>query len=157
MFSYIFRISSIMRWAISRTTPWKYGFVSTSGGGEFRSSILRFTPAAATHFSLGLWALYQRRHFRYTAIEITQLVFGLSIPLLIASHLGIMRLGGLLYGRDPPFYSGSVVRLLGQPPLHDRRPVFASHCRLDPCLHRPLFLAPAKNRFSSGPPRSCWR
>src|SRR5258705_10505226 len=92
--------------AISPTTPWKPGFVSTSGGGEFRSSILRFTPPQPRIFPLGLWALYQRRHFRYTAIEITQLVFGLSIPLLIASHLGIMRLGGLLYGRDPPFYSG---------------------------------------------------
>ena len=32
--------------------------------------------AAATHLSLGLWALYQRRNFRYTAIEVTQLVFG---------------------------------------------------------------------------------
>jgi adenylate cyclase len=62
--------------------------------------------AAATHFSLGLWALYQRRHFRYTVIEITQLLLGLSIPLLIASHLGAMRLGGLLFGRDPPHYAG---------------------------------------------------
>ena len=61
--------------------------------------------AATTHFLLGLWALYQRRHFRYTFIEITQLVFGLSIPLLIASHLGIVRLGGLLFGRDPPIYA----------------------------------------------------
>src|ERR1700716_3531588 len=61
--------------------------------------------AATTHFLLGLWALYQRRHFRYTVIEITQLVLGLSIPLLIASHLGIVRLGGLLFGRDPPIYA----------------------------------------------------
>jgi adenylate cyclase len=67
---------------------------------------LALYAAATTHFSLGLWALYQRRHFRYTVIEIAQLLLGLSIPLLIASHLGIMRLGGLLYGRDPPFYSG---------------------------------------------------
>jgi hypothetical protein len=33
--------------------------------------------AAAMHFSLGLWALYQRRHFRYTVAEITQLLLGL--------------------------------------------------------------------------------
>src|SRR5689334_7719692 len=33
--------------------------------------------AATIHFLLGLWALYQRRAFRYTAIEITQLLFGL--------------------------------------------------------------------------------
>ena len=47
--------------------------------------------AAATHFSLGLWALYQRRHFRYTVAEITQLVLGLSIPLWLASHFGAQR------------------------------------------------------------------
>src|SRR5690242_13317895 len=35
--------------------------------------------AAAIHFSLGLWALYQRRHFRYTIAEVTQLLLGLSI------------------------------------------------------------------------------
>ncbi len=47
--------------------------------------------AAVTHFSLGLWALYQRRHFRYTAAEITQLVLGLSIPLLLCIHFGAVR------------------------------------------------------------------
>jgi class 3 adenylate cyclase len=50
--------------------------------------------AATTHAGLGLWALYQRRHFRYTAAEITQLALGLSIPLLtsfdgfIAKYMG---------------------------------------------------------------------
>jgi adenylate cyclase len=58
---------------------------------------------------LGLWALYQRRHFRYTAIEITQLLFGLSIPLLLASHLGIARLGGAMFDRAPPTYAGVLV------------------------------------------------
>jgi adenylate cyclase len=73
----------------------------------WRIPIINFTlyAAVATHFLLGLWALYQRRHFRYTLIEITQLVFGLSIPLLIASHLGVVRMGGLLFGRDPPIYA----------------------------------------------------
>ena len=32
--------------------------------------------AAFVHFSLGLWALYQRRHFRYTGPELTQLILG---------------------------------------------------------------------------------
>jgi adenylate cyclase len=54
--------------------------------------------AAMIHFSLGLWALYQRRHFRYTAAEITQLLLGLSIPLWLASHFGATRVGGWLYG-----------------------------------------------------------
>ena len=62
--------------------------------------------AACIHFSLGLWALYQRRHFRYTAIEITQLVLGLSIPLWLASHFGAVRLSGALYGLAPPNYAG---------------------------------------------------
>jgi adenylate cyclase len=61
--------------------------------------------AAVIHFSLGLWALYQRRHFRYTAIEITQLVLGLSIPLWLASHFGGVRLTGALYGIAPPNYA----------------------------------------------------
>jgi adenylate cyclase len=65
--------------------------------------------AVTTHFSLGLWALYRRRHFRYTVVEITQLVFGLSIPLLIASHFGVVRLGGLLFGRDPPMYAAPLL------------------------------------------------
>lgn len=58
--------------------------------------------SAIVHFSLGLWALYQRRHFRYSAAEITQLVLGLTIPLWLASHLGAERLTGLLFG-TPPF------------------------------------------------------
>jgi adenylate cyclase len=77
----------------------------------WRIPVVNFTLYAAVtiHFGLGLWALYQRRHFRYTLIEITQLVFGLSIPLLIASHFGIVRLGGLMFGRDPPFYAAPLL------------------------------------------------
>ena len=77
----------------------------------WRIPVVNFTlyAAATTHFALGLWALYQRRHFRYTIIEIAQLLLGLSIPLLVASHLGIMRLGGLLFGRDPPHYAGTLL------------------------------------------------
>jgi adenylate cyclase len=61
--------------------------------------------AAVTHFSLGLWALYQRRHFRYTATELTQLILGLSIPLLVAPHLGSQRIAALLFGRPPVHYA----------------------------------------------------
>src|SRR6476646_5846303 len=76
----------------------------------WRIPVVNFTlyAAATTHFSLGLCALYQRRHFRYTFIEIAGLLVGLSIPLLLASHLGIVRLGGLLFGRDPPHYAGTL-------------------------------------------------
>lgn len=77
----------------------------------WRIPVVNFTlyAAAAIHFGLGLWALYQRRHFRYTFIEITQLIFGLSIPLLLASHFGIVRLGGVMFGRDPPPYAAPLL------------------------------------------------
>jgi len=58
--------------------------------------------AAVIHFSLGLWAFYQRRHFRYTGAELIQLLLGLSIPLWLADHLGAQRLTGALFD-TPPF------------------------------------------------------
>jgi adenylate cyclase len=61
--------------------------------------------AAMIHFSLGLWALYQRRHFRYSVAEITQLLLGLSIPLWLASHFGATRVAGWLYDWPPLPYA----------------------------------------------------
>lgn len=58
--------------------------------------------AAVIHFSLGLWALYQRRHFRYTGAELAQLLLGLSIPLWLADHFGAQRLTAALFD-TPPF------------------------------------------------------
>ena len=55
--------------------------------------------AAIVHLSLGLWALYQRRHFRYGIAEFTQLVLGLSIPLWLNIHLVGNRLNGTLFNR----------------------------------------------------------
>ena len=40
-----------------------------------------------THMSLGFWALYERRQFRWTQLEATQLVLGLSIPFLLTNHV----------------------------------------------------------------------
>ena len=54
--------------------------------------------ALAIHASLGLWALYERRHFRFKASEAVQLVFGLSIPLLLGAHVVSQRIGLDLYG-----------------------------------------------------------
>ena len=73
----------------------------------WRNPVVNFVlyTAAITHFALGLWALYQRRHFRYTAAEITQLVLGLSIPLLLAFHLVGVRLSTTLFDRGPPVYA----------------------------------------------------
>jgi adenylate cyclase len=57
-------------------------------------------PALLIHASLGLWALYQRRHFRWKATEIVQLVLGLSIPVILCTHLIGERLGTTLYGLE---------------------------------------------------------
>jgi adenylate cyclase len=59
-----------------------------------------FYTAAITHWSLGLWALYERRQFRYRAPELTQLVLGLSIPFLLVIHFVGVRLQSPLFGRD---------------------------------------------------------
>jgi adenylate cyclase len=70
--------------------------------------------AAIVHLSLGLWALYQRRHFRFAVAEITQLVAGLSIPFLLTIHIVGVRLNGALFDRDinyaSAFYSYWVAR-----------------------------------------------
>ena len=56
--------------------------------------------AAIVHFSLGLWALYQRRHFRYLKAELAQLLLGLSIPLWLDIHFVGARMQSPLFGRD---------------------------------------------------------
>jgi len=73
----------------------------------WRIPVVNYTlyAAATTHFALGLWALYQRRHFRFAAAEITQLVLGLSIPLLLASHFGLERVATAMFGRVPTTYA----------------------------------------------------
>jgi adenylate cyclase len=61
--------------------------------------------AASVHFSLGLWALYQRRHFRYAGPELAQLILGLSIPLLFIGHFDAVRVTALMYDRPAPNYA----------------------------------------------------
>jgi adenylate cyclase len=54
----------------------------------------------ATHMGLGFWALYARRHFRWTRLEATQLVLGLSIPFLLADHVIGSRVSFSQFGID---------------------------------------------------------
>src|ERR1700723_1374826 len=51
-----------------------------------------FYAAVLVHSGLGIWAVYQRRQFRWKAIEPLQLVLGLSIPALIIIHIAGVRL-----------------------------------------------------------------
>jgi adenylate cyclase len=56
--------------------------------------------ALTTHMGLGFLALYQRRDFRMTRIEATQLVLGLSIPFLLVDHLLGTRVSLSLFGTE---------------------------------------------------------
>lgn len=56
-----------------------------------------FYTAALLHMGLGMWALYQRREFRWKAMEPLQLALGLSVPLLVMSHIVGVRLGHTLF------------------------------------------------------------
>jgi adenylate cyclase len=56
--------------------------------------------ACVVHTALGIWALYERRQFRWKAIEPLQLALGLSIPMLIIAHVIGVRLGQTLFGHE---------------------------------------------------------
>jgi adenylate cyclase len=56
--------------------------------------------ALSTHYLLGLWAFYERRHFGWTRAEVVQLMLGLSIPVLLMNHLFVTRISLALYGTD---------------------------------------------------------
>ncbi|VFU07378.1 Ferredoxin [Methylocella tundrae] len=51
-----------------------------------------------THGSLGLFAIYRRRHLRIPPAELAQILLGLSIPPLIILHAVNVRVGHFLFG-----------------------------------------------------------
>jgi len=77
-----------------------------------------FYSAAITHWSLGLWALYERRQFRYRTPEITQLLLGLSIPFLLVTHFVGVRLQAPLFGRDLRYAQSFIAYWVNRPYIH---------------------------------------
>jgi adenylate cyclase len=78
-----------------------------AAGVRYHTLFWRFPPvaivfysAALIHVALGIWAFYQRRQFKWKAIEPLQLVLGLSIPALIITHIVGARLGQSLFGHE---------------------------------------------------------
>jgi adenylate cyclase len=67
---------------------------------QFLPVAIAFYTAALVHAGLGIWALYERRQFRWKAIEPLQLVLGLSIPALVITHIVGVRLGHTLFGHE---------------------------------------------------------
>jgi adenylate cyclase len=77
------------------------------GGLAVQKAIWQSAPGAIvlytallTHMTLGFSALYQRRQFRWTRLEATQLILGLTIPFLIADHVFGTRISLSLFGTD---------------------------------------------------------
>lgn len=67
---------------------------------QFLPVAILFYTSCFAHTALGIWALYERRQFRWKAIEPIQLVLGLSVPAMVVAHIIGVRLGHTLYGQE---------------------------------------------------------
>jgi adenylate cyclase len=72
--------------------------------------------ALLTHFALALYAIYQRRHWRMPYGEALQLVLGLSIPLILATHFVGTRLAYERHGIED-LYAKVVLGFWRQNPI----------------------------------------
>src|SRR6266851_10334458 len=68
-----------------------------AGFWQFLPVAIVFYTAALVHTGLGFWALYERRQFRWKAIEPLQLALGLSVPAVIITHLAGVRIAEVLF------------------------------------------------------------
>jgi adenylate cyclase len=78
--------------AMDRALDRIYQYWSSPVGGAF------LYGAFATHYSLGLWALWLRRSLRMPVAEATQLVLGFSIPFFLVDHVLQTRVADTFYG-----------------------------------------------------------
>src|SRR6187200_3784587 len=84
---------------------------------QFLPVAILFYAACLVHTALGIWALYERRQFRWKAIEPLQLVLGLSIPAMIITHVIGVRLGYSLYGLEILYPQVFFAYWISWPPL----------------------------------------
>jgi len=56
------------------------------------------------HYTLALWALWQRRSLRLRAAELTQIVLGFAIPILLARHVVATRIADNFLHTDGGYY-----------------------------------------------------
>jgi adenylate cyclase len=57
------------------------------------------------HYGLSLWALWQRRTLRLRASELTQIVLGFAIPILLVRHVVGTRIGQDYFHTDTGYYA----------------------------------------------------
>jgi adenylate cyclase len=79
-----------------------------------------FYGSLLVHFSLALWAIYQRHHLRMPLMEALQLLLGLCIPPLLAVHFVGTRLGYEWYGVED-LYAKTVLTLWYASPVYGVR------------------------------------
>ena len=61
--------------------------------------------AFLVHYTLALWALWQRQTLRLSAAELAQLVLGFAIPILLARHVVANRVADSFLGTDVGYYA----------------------------------------------------
>jgi adenylate cyclase len=71
--------------------------------------------ALLAHWWLGLWLIYQRRTLRMPVWEAAQIVFGLTVPPLLAYHLVGTRVANAMYGSED-LYARVILNLWVQNP-----------------------------------------
>ena len=54
--------------------------------------------AAATHFLLALWAVYERRTFRLPPAELLRIALGFTLPIVLIGHAVATRIGCEMFG-----------------------------------------------------------
>jgi len=57
------------------------------------------------HYTLALWALWERRTLRLQASELTQLVLGFAIPIMLARHVVATRISDNFFGTYDLYYT----------------------------------------------------
>ena len=108
---------------------------------------LALYAAVLTHMSLGFWALYERRQFRWTGFEATQLILGLTIPFLLADHVFGTRVALSLFGADKD-YAQELYKFAS--PASGLFPGAGAAGRLGSRLHRDPLLACAQALLPAG-------
>ena len=130
-----------MRSAISRWRRWRAASICHTSFWQFLPVAILFYTACLVHTALGIWALYERRQFRWKAIEPLQLVLGLSVPMLVIAHIIGVRLGQTLYGHEK-LYPQVLFLYWVSAPYRIWLMLAVMTDRLGARLHRPLSLAP---------------
>jgi adenylate cyclase len=81
--------------------------------------------AFVAHYSLALWALWQRQTLRLHAGECLQIVLGFLIPILVARHVVGTRVSDSFFGSETLFYRVVLYNYFVGSPLHGFTQLFA--------------------------------